>query len=56
MYLQHVLRAVRNGSLGGADGVALDELPQGLQAYYAHLESQLGVVHGAAPERQRRSC
>ena len=49
MYLRHVLRGVRDRTIGGD---RLDSLPQGLQAYYAHLESQLGVVHGAAPERQ----
>jgi serine/threonine-protein kinase len=47
-----VLRAVRDRTLGGTDRTALDDLPHGLRAYYAHLEGQLGVVHGAAPERQ----
>jgi len=52
MYLPHVLQAVRNRTLGGTDRAALDELPHGLRAYYTHLEGQLGIVHGAAPERQ----
>ena len=52
MYLRHVLRAVRDRTLGGTERTALGELPHGLRAYYSHLEDQLGVVHGAAPERQ----
>jgi len=51
MYLRHVLRGVRDCTLGG-DG--LDSLPEGLKKYYEHLERQLGVVHGAPPERQLR--
>ncbi|MEV0284765.1 hypothetical protein AB0H36_11675 [Kribbella sp. NPDC050820] len=51
MYLRSVLRGVRDRTLGGA---GLDSLPQGLQAYYAHLERQLGVGHDAEPGRQLR--
>jgi hypothetical protein len=52
MYLRHVLRSVRDRTLGGTDSGALTTLPRGLQAYYAHLEQQL-TQHGAtAPERQ----
>ncbi|MCG5446163.1 AAA family ATPase [Micromonospora sp. NIE79] len=54
MYLRHVLRGVRDRGPRGTDRVALDRLPRGLHAYYAHLERQLGVIDGTAPERQLR--
>lgn len=54
MYLRHVLRGIRDGAPRGTGRVVLDQLPRGLQAYYAQLERQLGVVGGTAPERQLR--
>lgn len=52
MYLRHVLRGIRDRALRDTDRAALDRLPRGLHAYYAHLERQLGVIDGTAPERQ----
>lgn len=49
MYVRHVLHGIRDQTLGG---LGVDVLPRGLQAYYAQLEQQLGVVNGLAPERQ----
>jgi nucleoside phosphorylase len=51
MYLRHVLRGVRYGTLGGVDPDGINELPRGLRAYYAHLEKQLTRRTGDDPER-----
>ena len=52
MYLRHVLRSVRDRSLGGTDPAALTTLPRGLSAYYTHLEQQITRYSATAPERQ----
>jgi nucleoside phosphorylase len=52
MYLRHVLRGVRYGTLGGVDPDGIDELPRGLRAYYGHLERQLIRRTGDDPERE----
>jgi serine/threonine-protein kinase len=52
MYLRHVLRGVRYGTLGGVDPDGINELPRGLRAYYAHLEKQLTRRTGDDPERE----
>jgi hypothetical protein len=41
MYLRHVLRGIRDGTLGGVDLEGIGELPRGLRAYYRYLEKQL---------------
>ena len=51
MYLRHVLRAIRDGTLGGTGGGRVGELPRGLKAYYAHLEQQLVRLASADPDR-----
>lgn len=52
MYLRHVLRGIRYGTLGGIDPDGIDHLPRGLRAYYAHLEQQLLRRSGDDPERE----
>lgn len=52
MYLRHVLRGIRYGTLGGIDPAGIDELPRGLRAYYAHLEDQLLRRTGDDPGRE----
>jgi hypothetical protein len=52
MYLRHVLRGIRYGTLGGIDPDGIDELPRGLRAYYAHLEQQILRRTGDDPERE----
>jgi hypothetical protein len=51
MYLRHVLRGIRYGTLGGIDPDGITELPRGLRAYYAHLEKQLLRRTGDDPRR-----
>ena len=52
MYLRHVLRGIRYGTLGGVDPDGIDELPRGLLAYYRHLERQLLRRTGDDPEKE----
>ncbi|HET9894563.1 MAG TPA: AAA family ATPase [Streptosporangiaceae bacterium] len=52
MYLRHVLRGVRYGTLGGLDPDGTDQLPRGLRAYYAYLEKQLLRRTGNDPEKE----
>jgi hypothetical protein len=52
IYLWHVLRGVRDRTLGGVDPDGIDELPRGLRAYYAHLEQQLLRRTGDNPEKE----
>lgn len=52
MYLRHVLRGIRYGTLGGVDAGGIDELPRGLRAYYSHLERQLVQRGGGNPDQE----
>jgi hypothetical protein len=52
MYLRHVLRGIRYGTLGGVYSGGIDELPRGLRAYYRHLEQQLLRRTGDDPEKE----
>jgi hypothetical protein len=52
MYLRHVLRGIRDETLGGVDAGGIRELPRGLRAYYAQLEKQLVRRIGGDPDRE----
>jgi hypothetical protein len=52
MYLRHVLRGIRYGTLGGIDPDGVEDLPRGLHAYYRHLEKQLLRRTGDDPVKE----
>jgi NACHT domain len=52
MYLRHVLRGIRDKTIGGVDAEGIRELPRGLRAYYTQLEKQLVRRIGGDPDRE----